>query len=285
MATTELRRGKTVASVERVGAVLDLFAGEHSERGVCEAAGELGLSKSATHALLTTLVNIGLLERTPAARYRLGWRLLVLSRQLVRSLEYRDPVLHVMHSFASTWGDTMHLGVLDRGRVVYVHRVDGVHAVPVPTQTGVRLHAHSSAVGKVLLAALDRPALLELVEREGLPPMTANTITSRELLADELTRIRLQGYALDREETIDGISCVAAPIRGPSGAVVAAMSVCATSRRFERYWPSYVRAVKDAVAAATERLSEEERWPAERSPAANRPCEQSPAAAYITSVA
>jgi IclR family KDG regulon transcriptional repressor len=285
MATTELRRGKTVHSVERVGAVLDLFAGGHSERGVCEAADELGLSKSATHALLTTLVNIGLLERTAEARYRLGWRLLVLSRQLVRSLEYGDPVLHVMHSFASTWGDTMHLGVLDRGRVVYVHRVDGVHAVPVPTQTGVRLHAHGSAVGKSLLAALDRGALTDLVDREGLPALTANTITSHELLADELARIRLQGYALDHEETIDGISCVAAPIRGPSGAVVAAMSVCATTRRFDRYWPSYLRAVKEAVASATERLADDERWPAGRSPVANRRCEQSPARSLITSAA
>lgn len=253
--------GRRVESVGRVGRVLDLFDDAHADRGIGEAAELLGLSKGATHALFATLVDIGLLERTPASRYRLGWRLLVLGRELVRSLKYGDPVMRDMHAFASKWGDTMHLGVLDRGRVVYVHKAEGVHAAGVPTQTGARLYAHSSAVGKVLLARLPAPRLREVIAEQGLPALTERTITAEKSLERELGASLPRGFAVDREETLEGISCVATAIKGPGGHVVAAMSVCARTERFERFWPSYVRALNSTAKAASACLRAERRWP------------------------
>lgn len=247
---------KTIASVERVGAALELFEANHPERGVGEAAALLGISKSAAHALFSTLVEIGLLERTSTARYRLGWRLLVLARELVRSIEYRDPVLPLMRSFAARYGETMHLGVLDRGRLVYVQKAEGAHATGIPTQTGVRLHAHSSAVGKTLLATLDHGTCAEVLEREAMPAFTPHTVTDPRRLADDLDRILLQGYAIDREETMRGFCCIAVPLRAATGSVVAAMSVCARTERFERDWPTYLRALRQASEAASERLCE-----------------------------
>jgi IclR family transcriptional regulator, KDG regulon repressor len=249
--------GRRVESVGRVGLVLDLFDDAHVDRGIGESAELLGLSRGATHALFATLVDIGLLERTPSSRYKLGWRLLVLSRELVRSLEYRDPVVRGMHAFATKWGDTMHLGVLDRGRVVYVQKVEGVHAAGVPTQTGVRMYAHGSAVGKILLASLPAEERRALLADQGLPALTGRTILTEEALERELGNAMLQGYATDREETLDGICCVAAPIKGPGGRAVAAMSVCAQTERFERFWPSYVREVRSITDAASARLRAE----------------------------
>jgi IclR family KDG regulon transcriptional repressor len=252
-----------VASVGRVGDVLDLFDGEHGEIGLSEAAGRLELSKSAAHALFSTLTDIGLLEKTGASRYRLGWRLLVLGRDLLQSAEFRDPVVRGMHRFAGESGDTMHLAVCDRGRVVYVHRAEGRHAAGLPTQVGVRLFAHGSAVGKVLLAALGPAELGAVAEREGMPALTARTITAPESLASELEEVRERGFACDRGETVSGVSCVAVPIRGPGGEVVAAMSVSAPSARFDRNWSRYLRAAGLTARAAAGSL---------RSPGANPAC-------------
>jgi DNA-binding IclR family transcriptional regulator len=249
-AVGERERGRRVASVGRVGDVLDLFDGEPVEVGLSEAAARLKLSKSAAHALFSTLVDIGLLEKTEASRYRLGWRLLVLGRDLLSSLEFRGPVVRAMNRFAAECGDTMHLAVCDRGRVVYVHRAEGRNAAGLPTQVGVRLFAHGSAVGKVLLAELAPAELGEVAEREGMPALTARTTTAVEPLTGELERVRERGFALDRGETVAGISCVGVPIRGLGGEVVAAMSVCAPSERFEHGWSRYARA-----AEATARLA------------------------------
>ena len=253
-APAALDGGRRVESVGRVGQVLDLFDDDHVDRGIAESAQLLGISRGATHALFATLVDIGLLERTPSSRYRLGWRLLVLSRELVRSLEYWNPVVRKMHAFATKWGDTMHLGVLDRGRVVYVQKVEGVHAAGVPTQTGVRMYGHSSAVGKVLLSYLPAGRLVDLIAEQGLPKLTARTITTEGSLTEELETAIAQRYAIDRAETIEGVRCIAAPIKGPGGHVMAAMSVCARSERFERFWPSYLREVRATAELASSHL-------------------------------
>jgi DNA-binding IclR family transcriptional regulator len=148
----------------------------------------------------------------------------------------------------------MHLAVLDRGRVVYVHKVEGAKTAGLPTQAGVRLYAHGSAVGKVLLAELPSSGLAEVVAQEGLPALTRRTITGEAALLAATDEVRRRGYATDREETLRGISCVAVPIRAPGGEVVAAMSVCAGSQRLERNWTSYVREAEATARAASAQL-------------------------------
>jgi DNA-binding IclR family transcriptional regulator len=160
-----------------------------------------------------------------------------------------------MRSFSARYGETMHLAVLDRGRLVYVQKVEGAHTSGVPTHMGARRHAHSSAVGKTLLAALERGARGEVVRREGLPAFTRRTITDPCRLADELDRVLLQGFAFDRAETIEGFSCVGVPMRAATGRVIAALSVCARTERFERHWPTYLRSLQKIAEAASKRLT------------------------------
>jgi IclR family KDG regulon transcriptional repressor len=89
-----------------------------------------------------------------------------------------------------------------------------------------------SSVGKVLLAELSDPELTQIIETEGLPRYTANTIVTPDALREELQRVRDRGWAEDLEEAVRGVCCVAAPIRS-RGRVVAALSVVQGPTTFE----------------------------------------------------
>jgi DNA-binding IclR family transcriptional regulator len=239
-----------LATVKKLGPTLDLFSSARPEWGVSEVAGALSMSKSSAHALLTTLDDIGLLERTSDARYRLGWRLLSLSRTLMQSTEYRERVSRSLRRVVDRSGETMHLAVFDRGSVMYLECVRAPHSLPLPTHTGARLPAHQSAVGKVLLAHRDGRAAERCVATP-LRRFTANTITAPDELLAELERVRADGVAYDREETMRGLCCVGAPVRSPAGEVVAAVSISATTAHFDRDGEHYRRLVCEVAGEAS----------------------------------
>jgi len=228
-------------TVQKIGPALDLFTIARPEWRVSEVAEALETPKSSAHALLTTMAEIGLLERTAQRRYRLGWRLLVLGRTVMLSADYRTVVARTLRRTVERWGETMHFGVHDRGGVVYIEKVEGRHSRPIPTQTGVRLPAHASAVGKVLLAHRDDDG----ADDQRLACYTPHTINSRERLADELARVRATGIAFDRDEAVVGVWCAGAPIRARDGHVVGAISISAARERFERHHAAYVGLVRE----------------------------------------
>jgi IclR family transcriptional regulator, KDG regulon repressor len=243
-----------LATVKKVGPALDLFSADRPEWGVSEVAGALGMSKSSAHALLTTMDEVGLLNRTADARYRLGWRLLSLSRTLMQTTEVRQRISRALRRAVDRTGETMHLAVYDRGSVMYLERVRSPHSLRLPTDTGTRLPPHPSAVGKVLLAHRGDDATQEYLSAGRLRRYTVNTIASADELLDELERVRADGVAYDREETIQGVCCVSAPIRAATGEVVAAISVSAKTASFDRDGRFYRQLVCQVVDEASPSL-------------------------------
>ncbi len=205
------------------------------------------MSKSSAHALLTTLDDIGLLARTADARYRLGWRLLSLSRTLLQTNDVRLRLSGPLRRAVDRCGETMHVAVYDRGSVVYVERVRSPHSVRLPTDPGVRLPAHPSAVGKVLLAHRGEHAVAQYVDGRRLRQYTGNTIVDADELVRTIARVRVDGIAYDREETIQGLCCVAAPVRAANGNVIAAVSLSAKTAHFDRDGGFYRRLVCDVA--------------------------------------
>src|SRR5919205_762803 len=108
------------ASVHKAALVLDLFSVERPDWGPTEVADELGIAKSTAHALLGELTSVGLTERLPCGRYRLGWRTLALARTMLATSDHRDVIAPTARRLASHFGEMVHVTAWERGRVLYV---------------------------------------------------------------------------------------------------------------------------------------------------------------------
>jgi IclR family KDG regulon transcriptional repressor len=145
--------------------------------------------------------------------------------------------------------------VLDDTKAVYVDKLEGRQAVRVElTSLGARLYAHCSALGKILLAYCSDDEVDRIIQTAGLPRFTENTITDKEELIQNLTKIRRQEYAYDLEEILPDLCCVAAPVYNHTGKVIAAISMSIPAYRFRRSQTEYRDAVMRAGRAISKRL-------------------------------
>lgn len=246
-----MRRAKgeiMTRTVGKVAEILDLFSIEKPEWGVRELGRQLGIPKSTVHGLAQSLAEQGFLQRTDDGRYQLGWRLFELSQTLLDTTHIRIEARYLLERLAQRWGETAHLATLDGVQAVYMEKLPRVANVErFPSPKGARRPAHCSGVGKVLLANREWDRLAPLLEVAGLRALTPNTITDIGALVRELEGVRKRGYAFDNEETRKGLCCVAAPIYGRQGRVVAAASLCFPENKFEREKKSYVAAIVEAA--------------------------------------
>ena len=114
-----------LGTFEKARSVLDLYTTEHPEWGVTEAARQLGMPTSSTHVLLSSLAHMGLLHRTVAGRYRLGFKLLALSQVLLANTPWREVAQEEMRELFHQYGETVSLSAFDGGQIVNVAKFDG----------------------------------------------------------------------------------------------------------------------------------------------------------------
>lgn len=237
-------------TVQKIGPVLDLFTVARPEWGVSEVAAAVGVPRSSAHALLASLVDIGLLQCRARGRYRIGWRVVELNQTLQGTVDVKSCAAPILQSLSEKYGETSHLAVMERYRVMYVDKVLGNHVITVTgARIGAHLDAHCSAVGKVLLAHCSPAEVERQLATQPLRRLTPATVTNPAVLSRELTSVLSQGCAFDNGEAVAEVHCVAAPIRDEMGVVVAAMSITAPASRFVPAQHEFRRAV---IAAAAE---------------------------------
>lgn len=242
-------------TVHKAAEILNLFSVEHPEWGISELAKTLTIPKSSTSALVSTMAEQGLLRRTATGRYKLGWRVMILSQVLLSTTDFRIEARPIMESLIARFGETVHLATLERGQIIYVDKLQGTRAIQVSvTGVGFRLPAHCSGVGKVILASRPWEEVQQILQNMGLPALTAHTITTPEAFKDELARVAAQGYAYDIEEAVEELCCVAAPIRDHRGEVVAALSISVPQYRFQQHKDQYRLAIIGACKNISENL-------------------------------
>ncbi|MGB9866504.1 MAG: IclR family transcriptional regulator [Bacillota bacterium] len=215
-----------IKSVAKAMKILDVLAEAQDELALHDVAGKLGIAKSTAYGILTTLRELGYVEQSAfTGRYRLGLRLFELGSIVARRWDVRAVAAPYIEQLVDELGETVHLVILDRGEVLYIDKRESRQSLRIVSQVGMRLPAHCTGVGKVLLAHLSPAELKWIISSKGLPRFTRNTITDPKLLEQELIKVRAQGYAIDNEEIMDSLRCVAAPIRDHTGKVCAAISV------------------------------------------------------------
>jgi len=254
----------TVHSIERALAILESLARKPQGLGVTELSQTLRLHKSTVHRLLATLSSFGYAEQDPLTeRYKLGRKVLLLGLEILESLDFRKEAAPYLRELVEISRETAQLAVLDGGEIVVVERDRSPEVVTV--NLGLRAQVHCTAEGKVLLAYLPREEAIYILETQGMPQHTVNTITDLEYMLSHLEKVRLQGYAINAEELVEGMRSIAAPIFDHSGKAIAALSISGpTSRLTLERIGRLVTVLKEACASISERLGYRPRGPEDR---------------------
>ncbi|MFB6354215.1 MAG: IclR family transcriptional regulator [Halobacteriales archaeon] len=220
------------------------------EAGVSELADHLDLAVSTVHDHVTTLVELGYVQKADE-RYRLGLSFLGLGESARYNLDAYPLVEPYLEKVADETGESAWFVVEEDGLAVYVAKARGEVGVETANRIGRRSRMHYHAGGKAILAHLPRARVEAIVDRHGLPGLTENTITDLGALFDELEAIREAGFAQNDNEEIVGTRSVAAPIL-VDDRVLGAISVGGPANRlkgerFDREFPDLVSGVTNEI--------------------------------------
>jgi DNA-binding IclR family transcriptional regulator len=209
---------------EKLLGLLDAFSHDCSAHSLSELARRAGLPLPTAHRLVGELVRWGGLERGADGRYRIGLRLVEIAALCPRGIGLRDVALPFMEDLYEATHQNVQLAVRDGTDGVYIERIAGRQAVPVLTRVGAHWPLHATGVGLVLLAHAP-PDVQEAVLAAPLAAFTPFTVTDPAVLRRALAEVRRTGYALSDRQITDDAFSVGAPVTGPGGKCVAALSI------------------------------------------------------------
>lgn len=212
-----------------------------------------GLPKPSLHRTLALFEDAGLVAREPNGRaYAVGQRLARFALDVLSNDHVASQRRVILRKLVADVGETCNLSMLRKGELVYLDRVEADWPLRLHLPVGTALPPHCSASGKLLLAFMPPAERAQMVASLPLSRFTDRTITDRQLLAGELDRIAANGYAVDNEEYVVGVACVAVPVRDAAGDVVAAVAIHAATA-----WLPLARAIEfvPQLNAAAQRIS------------------------------
>jgi DNA-binding IclR family transcriptional regulator len=221
---------------------------EYERVGITELAEEVDLPRSTVFNHLKTLEQNEFVVNEGGS-YRLGCRFLELGAKARKYHGVHEVARQEVNRLAKETGEISALLIEEHGLGVFLHRSEGEQAVHIDSYTGQRIYLHGAALGKAILSALPRDQVEDIVDERGLPELTANTITDREELFEELERIADRGIAFDDQERLDGLRSVAAPITDGEDTVLGSLSIAGPSSRIqdERFRETFPSKLEDVV--------------------------------------
>jgi len=212
--------------------VLDLLA-RRGPLGVRAIAQALELPLGSTHRLLQDLASEAVVERTPEGEWELSYRLAQIVGIQLERVQLPRLVRPILEQLASETREAAFLAVPSRDEIVYLDKVQTDLQLQLNVEAGTRRPMHCTGLGKAILAFLPEVQLEQYLAGSALRAFTPKTITDPMMLRLELERTRLRGYAVDHEEIILGVHCVAVPIFNHAGRPVGAISVAGITPKSE----------------------------------------------------
>ena len=219
-----------VAGLEKGLAVIEAFDQERPRLTISEVAVRTGLTRAAARRYLLTLSHLGFVTQD-RKMFALTPRVLRLGQSYMHSARLPRIVEPELHKLAFALKEASSAGVLDGNDVICIAATNSGRLVSPALQPGLRVPAHCSGNGRVMLAALPPVELAAWIARQQLSALTPHTITQPERLNTEIGRARVLGYACIDQELQMGLRTVAVPLRSYSGEVVAAINISAHASR------------------------------------------------------
>ena len=225
----------SVQSLDRGLLILETVGKSATPVTLGDLTGVLGIDRSNVFRLANTLKRRGFLANPSSGKaYVLGtsvWR-------LSRKYDWSKMLVTVAHehlvSLARSTNETAHLAMRQGSKALFLDHVGTNHVIAIAGQTGELIPLYCTSHGKALLADFDEAALKALYGNTSLERLTKRTIVSIGELARVCRQVQIRGYATDDEEYMDGVRCIAAPIRDQDGSMVASIGISVPVARFPR---------------------------------------------------
>lgn len=224
-------KGSRLSSVVAAVRVLKCFSEMEPEIGISSLAKRLGLAKSTVHRLSVTLTSEGLLEQNPeTGRYRLGINLFVMGALVRRRLDVSNMAQPFLTVLRERTGETIHLAVLNETNIMYLYNLESREAIRMRSYIGTLKPAFCTCEGRAIVA-FGSNELINRVLLSNLTPRTPGTQVDPAKLLKIFAEVRKSGYAIDDEESEQGMRGIAAPLRDITGQVVASIGIGGPSQR------------------------------------------------------
>lgn len=222
------------ASTLRVLQIIEEVVSHENGIAISELEKKLGIHKSTIYRYVATLRDAGYLEQDEDTKYyKVGLNLFSLGSKIVNSINWTKEVRPYLVELRDTFQETVHLGVADKGEVIYIDKVESEQSIRMYSKVGVRSPIYCTGIGKAILAHLPKEKQASIIDQLELKRYTENTIVNKEKLAEELQKIVAKGYALDLEEHELGVVCAAVPIFNYNGELLGAISVAGPAIRID----------------------------------------------------
>ncbi|MES2143077.1 MAG: IclR family transcriptional regulator [Pseudomonadota bacterium] len=196
--------------------------------GISDIARQVGTTKSNAYGIVQTLCDRGFISDSgdgPTRRYRLGPSFLRLGSTASSQSPLAVVARGVLARLTDRTGLTSRFAVFDRGAAVAIVRQNAPTGIEIAPYLGRRELLHASGVGKALLSGLSDDGIRQICSSLGLERRTRHTITSLDALLEEVAVVRQTGFAIDDEEDMEGVFCVASAVRDHHGLIAGAISV------------------------------------------------------------
>jgi IclR family KDG regulon transcriptional repressor len=215
-----------IKSITKAFDIIEFIANSSNIPTVVQIARQLKMNRTTVYQIIQTLQFKGYLVKDEnGTGYQIGLNFLPITAKLLDNNRLRIESLPYLEELAKTSENRSNLGILNEGEVCYLAGVEKPCLPSVYTRFGKRAPAHCSSLGKIILAYWTEEEVDRLLEHKPLVRFTENTFTDLQLFKQHLAEIRSQGYAVDHQEHLPGVYCVAALIRGKDGKGIGAISI------------------------------------------------------------
>ena len=227
--------------------ILNLISSKSKSVSFKEICENIELPKSTIHHLVQTLANLNLLSKNvDSGKFTIGLRCFEIGNAYLSSNPFYAMAKEVIEATSIKCNETTHFAILNGTDVIYLYKFDSTQPLRIFSHVGKRVPAHATAIGKALLSGYDDEKIHQMYPNPVLPSMTPNTITSVEVLLEQLKEIRRTNVAYEKEESSPYIQCFAVPILNKQGFPIAGISISVPLYREENDTQKLINLLLDA---------------------------------------
>jgi DNA-binding IclR family transcriptional regulator len=246
---------KSIQSIIKASKILDLILNESRHMGISDFSRHLNMPKATIQNMVFTLEQIGYIEKDPMTmKYRLGPVLFQMGMHYANNMDLTIIARVWLEKLCAEYNESARAGIMMGEKVIVVMEIDPDNSYIAFPGPGSVIPAHTSAIGKILLAYMPDKRRNRIIENYTFTPLTEKSITTAAGLEVDLDDIRKKGIAFDREESLKGLTCVAGPVFNHKEECIASISLSGNTERIESRLTEIINAVKYVSRRVSEQM-------------------------------